>query len=149
MKKSIAISLTLFIVFTLFTGCIDDIADEFVFPNRKEEDATKIPEESKIETAYPDEVFHSHQNTITVELAEEDLRRHSDHSALDTGILAFDQCTTEFPSLDDYHVTYWFKISVQTEYSTETYRATVTYHLEPINEMQYKFEYLSYDIWRD
>lgn len=139
MKKLIVTLLTLTMVLALFTGCIDDIADEFGFSKRETQETPKILDKTQIDTAYPNHVYCSHRNAITVELAEEDLRKHSDHSALDRGTLRFDTC-----SLSNYRVTYVFTIRVEGERITNIYRATVSYNYKSVwgseNEYEYRFD---------
>ena len=102
-----------------------------------------------IDTAYPDAVSTSARSTITVEIAEADLRETCHHECLENGIVTFDEKTYEYPSLTSMHIIYWFDISVPWEYGTENYRAKVTYYLTD-NEEELKLSkaYDACEIWQ-
>lgn len=103
-------------------------------------------EAPKIDTAYPDAVSRAPLNVITVEKAEEDLRKNKRHECLENGTLTFDTVTYEYPNLDSVNAIYWFDIAVPWEYGSENYRAKITYS-NVDDEFRLSGAYDACDIW--
>ncbi|MBQ3216377.1 MAG: hypothetical protein IJB35_01010 [Oscillospiraceae bacterium] len=142
MKKYIAICLALTIILTSFTGCIADIAEEFGFSNQAAQNNTR---ETKIDTAYPDDISTNGANVITVEDAEYDLRRHNYYNELiNNGVITFDKKLVERTNRGEPVPVYYFNIAVQREYAVEHYTAKVKYVLSQSESNA--FEYQSCDI---
>lgn len=67
MKKLIVTLLTITMVFTLFTGCIDDIADEFGFSKHETQETPKILDKTQIDTCSLSNYRVTYVFTIRVE----------------------------------------------------------------------------------
>lgn len=126
MKKGIAILLAL-VIASSFCACnIENFGNSNAANMLNATSQTTAS--PKYETAYPNDVFVSGDNVVTVEKAMADLREiFSAHDCLKYGgEIVFDERTISTPGYTE--ITYWFNIAVQYEYGNENFRAKVVYY---------------------